>query len=265
MDNEQTFIQRFDELRAGIAGLVAPVKSLTVSDFPSSAAAIDVAKQIRDWENRLEKRRKELVDPHNRTVKQINEYAKTLLEPLKAAGAHVQTQLVAFEREQERIRAEERRRAEEELRRKREEMERQQEIERQALETKLAAQEAVANALGIVDDEEPVAEPTPEQVAEEMAIKHAQENALLRATAAQVDYDIKQRGIRNARKTWKCELVDISLVPKHFLTVTLNTQAVLAAARGGTTDIPGVRLWQDTTIAIGARTGVSRAMLEEES
>lgn len=253
---------QFDELRADIAKLVAPVSSVLVTDFQSSAVAIDAAKQIKEYLNLVEYKRKELVEPHNRVVKQINEYAKTIVEPLRAAADHVQNQLRAFEMEQEKIRNEERKKAEAERQRLAAELFAKQETERQAL---YAQQEAAARAEAMFGAEE---EKTPEQEdadlrAEEeaLAIKQQQEQALAKAQAEAREYDIKRQGIKNARKTWKCELTDIKIVPKEFLITELNTAAVLAAARGGVTEIPGVKLWQETSIAIGSKTYVPREML----
>ncbi len=64
-------LKEFDQLSADIAVFVAPVKALTVIDTESSQAAIDVAKDIKEYVNRVESKRKELVGPLNAQVKAI--------------------------------------------------------------------------------------------------------------------------------------------------------------------------------------------------
>jgi hypothetical protein len=74
------------------------------------------------------------------------------------------------------------------------------------------------------------------------------------------NYAIQEQRVKNTAKLWDCEVEDITKVPREFLVISLNKAAVLAAARGGVTNIPGVKLIQKTNVRFGARTAVSRRL-----
>jgi hypothetical protein len=220
-----------------------------VTDFSSGDLAIEAAKAVKSLQKRVEAKRRELVAPLNDRVKEINDYAKEIALPLEKAETYLKQELAAFEIEQAKIRLAAREKAEKERREREAELLAKQEAERAALEEAIAYDSEVAELFGTEPDATPV-----DQKAKDLEQKQLEERARAAQAAKDREYEIKQQGIKNARKTWKCEVVDISLVPKEFLIVTLNQSAVLAAARGGMTNIPGVKLWQETSVAIGANT-----------
>jgi len=245
-----TEIALFDELKSELAELVAPTLGIKVTDALTGSSAIDAAKQVKALQKRIEDKRKALVGPLNDRVREINDYAKTIVAPLTEAEQHLKRELVAFETEQEKIRQAELRKAEEERKRREAELLAQQEEERRQLAAIQAEESEITDMFGD-DPEAPTVDPV------KLEQKQQEERAKLAQEAKVAEYDIKQsRGVKNARKIWKCEAVDLSLVPKEFLIIELNQAAVLAAARVGVTTIPGVRLWQETSIAIGANTYV---------
>jgi len=244
-------IVEFNELQNELAVLVAPTLEVKVTDAVSSARAIDAAKQVKSLQKRIEDQRKALVGPLNDRVKSINDYAKTIVNPLNNAETHLKRELANYEMEQEKIRQEKLRAADAERKRQEEELAEKQRKEREQLAV-VQAEEATAAAMFGEDPTEPVIDRTT-ALEERQAI----EQAKLTQEAKANEYDIKrENGISGARKTWKCEAIDLNAVPREFLKIELNTQAVLAAARGGVTSIPGVRLWQETTVAIGRNTYV---------
>lgn len=255
-----TDLIKFDELKANIAQYVSPVFRMTVTDPATATDMIEAGKLIAKYKKAVEDQRKALVSPLNDQVKVINTYAGTLSDPLAQAEAHAKTQLIAFERKLEaerQIAA----KAESE-RREKAEAEARAEQERAAakLAEKHRAQLASIepseseNPLGS-DDEADLAAEHARETAEAQA-KADREAAVRAAEAKQRQHDIDSAKVKNSAKTWKCELIDIEKVPAHFVTKTLNTSMVIAAARGGTTDIPGVKLWQDTSIRFGANTSM---------
>jgi hypothetical protein len=240
---------------------------MTVTDVTSGQQAVEAAKQVKALMKKLEGKRKELLDPINARAKAIRDYASEIEAPLLRAEQHIKAQLVAFEERQERIRQEARREEE----RKRQEIERKAAEERAAREAEIAAKrQAELDAIkekefeddlfgdGAVDgDAERRAAEARAAEAEAQARAEAETQAKIREIeASQRQYDINANRLKNTKKAWKCEATNLDEVPRHFLTITLNTQAVLAAARGGTTSIPGVRLWQETQVAIGANTSL---------
>lgn len=247
-----TEITQFNELRAELTTFVSPALAIKVTDFQTSASAINAAKAVKEYQKKVEAKRKELVGPLNDQVKLINEYAKSVAAPLENAELHLKKQLTAFELEQEKIRRAEFERAEEERKKREAELLAKQEEERK----NLASDSDAADVFG--SEPEDVA---PEIKAEELELKQLHERVKATQEAKDREYPIKNMGIKNARKQWKCEAIDLTKVPREFLTISLNSAAVLAAARGGMTDIPGVKLWQETTIAIGANTYVPNMAL----
>lgn len=265
-----TELAQFEELKASIACFVSPTFQLTVTDFASAQSAIEAVKQVKGFINQLESKRKELVGPLNDQVKAINGYAGEIKDPLIRSEEYLKKQITQFEVEQERLR---------EIARKAAEAERIAEEQRAAAEAELARkelesaqadereQEAQVAALFGSDDEasegeEPAPSPEERRLQEkiELDAQIEGERALRTAKANQEDWDRKQLGVKNSRKVWKCELEDISKVPREFLIIELNQAAVLAAARGGQI-IPGVRTWQETTLAVGAKTYIPRTAL----
>jgi hypothetical protein len=256
-------LELFDELSADISLFVQPTFKLAVTDVQSSATAIEVAKTIKSYMVEAEKKRKELVGPLNEQVKAINEYVKRLVAPLEQADQHVRSELNAFANKQEELRKAElariRKEQEEIERRAREAREQEEAALRAKQEEEAANHEAAAAAFGT--EFEDVAEVSlKEKQDREWAEKQAElqrREAMANIEIAQQKFDARGLNVSNARTKWHCEATDLSQVPKEFLIITLNDKAVIAAARAGVV-IPGVRVWTEVNVAIGARTKAPR-------
>lgn len=244
-------IQKFNELRAAVASFVAPTQAIKVTTFQSAQSAMDTVTTVKRYANDIEKLRKSLVDPLNARVKEINAYAREVAAPLDNAEIHIKRELARFEDEQERMRAEALRKAEEERRRQAEELAKRQAEERARAAAEIAAQPKASeeNPFGSVS----VADVEEIQVEEQRALETQHTQAV---------WDIEQKRVKGAKKLWKCEAIDLTKVPKEYLKITLNEAAVLAMARAGVTEIPGVRLWQETSISVGANSYIPRAALK---
>lgn len=233
-------IKEFDALTADIAALIEPTNLIKVTDFNSCAYAIEAGKSVKGFLKKIEDKRKELVGPLNDQVKEINAYAKQISHPIETAESHIKSEVIAFENEQRKIR--------DELHRKMlaEQIEKELAIKKE--------QEKVAIEVHTENDIFGIADAQIEQLQIDRRVLDMETKAK--------EYDINQMGVKNARKIWKCELIDIKLVPDEFKIVTLNEKAVLAVARAGQTEIPGVRVFQETTIAFGDNTYVPRGVLK---
>lgn len=252
-----TDLSVFTQLKADISNFVAPAMSIKVTDFDSANKAVEAGKTIKGFLNQIEKKRKEMTAPLDAQKKAIMDYARDIAESLGAAEVSVKSQLVAFELEQEKIRVA-RQRVIDDERRRIEEEERQRAAQALAeLEEKSKLSDRAASIFGSDPEEENTAAIEKETLVAQIAI----DTQVRKVEHQQKTWDNERQGISNARKTWKCDLVDINLVPKEFLTITLNNALVLSAARNGVTDIPGVKIYQETTIAFGANTRVPREML----
>lgn len=222
----------FDKLKADISVFVEPCTKMAVADKESSTAALDAAKQVKSFIKKVEEARVSMVAPHNERVKQINAYAKQITEPLLNAEKHLKTQLVAFERllEQERERQ---RKAAEELRKKAEEEAREQ----------LRRQQEEAETIAMFSDSkeakkaEIVATATAERTMVDIEKQHKEQEKM-----------IAQTKVSGTRKRWVFEVEDASQIPRGFL--TLDEKTVRAAIADGVREIPGIRIFEETSIAI---------------
>lgn len=259
-------LQLFDSLKADITVLVSPTLKLAIKDETSAQSGVEARKQLKALLKLVDDKRRSLVDPMNDEVKRINAYVKSILGPLENADGHVKRELDAYAMEQEKIRQEGIRKARQEAQRIEREAQEKLAVEQAFL---LARQQEEASAhvdaedlFGASEDDEET-----KRTAREFEEKKAREHAEFEARAErermerlialqQKEFDANQVQVKNTRKDFKCELLDVSLVPKEFLIITLNEKAVLAAARAGVKEIAGVRIWQQVSVAIGSTTRV---------
>jgi septal ring factor EnvC (AmiA/AmiB activator) len=227
-------LQIFDILKAEITTLAGPIMQCVVTSETESETAMLTVKQIKKLENAVEKRRKELVDPLNAQVKQINAYVKAMMEPLDIADGHVRQQLIGWEKklEQERRAAQAKLDAE---KRARDEEERKAEAARKQEES------LVDSMFGGGDEEDTWAEE--QRKAEEGRKKFI----------AQQELDAAQRRIAETRvkgtqKVWTFNLIDAAQVPREFLVV--DERKIREAVKAGARDIPGVSIFEETKISV---------------
>lgn len=224
-------LQPFDQLQADITMYVVPTKSITIKSESDAVIATDAGKDVKAWGKKVEDLRKAMVAPLNDQVKKINDYAKQIVLPLQEAEAHIKRQLVSWEfelnkkrrEEQSRIEAEQRVRAEEARKKAQEDLKRAQSITN-------AKDAARAKA-----------------VAEAEALRTQNQIA---ADARKDEKALSEMKVSNTRKVWKFEVGDLYQVPREFL--ILDTTAVRKAITDGQTMIPGLKIWQETTVALRA-------------
>lgn len=234
----------FNPLKVQIAEFVAPALQMTVVDGKSSDAALAVAKDVKAMLKRVDDTRRSLVDPLNAQVRKINDYAKDIEAPLKDVDAHLRRQLNAWAAERERIRQEEVRKAEEERRRREAELAEKQRAEREALE-------AGAKLFG---EEDPAVE-------QELEQQHAKERMKSLVEHKAALYDANETQLKNVRKVYDVEVLDLEAVPKEFLIREVNKKAAIEAMKAGV-KIPGLKLTESVAVAIGRNTRVPRALME---
>lgn len=221
----------FDQLGAEITTFVQPALTVKVTEKAVADTAVITLKTVKDFEKRVEAKRKELVAPHNNQVKMINDYAKKILAPIEQAEAHLKAELRKFEMELERIRREELAKAEAE--RKRLEAEAQEKIrqERELAETMamFATAEEAQKTTAEVDMKATM-------VATELELAHKSNVA-----------SIESQKVSGARRLWTFRVTDPSQVPAEFLIV--DEKKIREAVRAGARQIPGVEIFQDLQIA----------------
>lgn len=251
----------FDQLTADIAALVSPVSKLKVVDFKSSAIAVEHGGAIQGLWKEVESRRDSLVRPLNEQVKKINEYARDIKAPLEIAKRHLELETGNFAAEQRRLKA---------IKDARIEAERQAKEDRIAVEAEAKFEALEADRAEAVAGMDPtfgnMEEHDEEFARQQAAIEAEAEQQRMRAitTAATQKYDAGQQTVKGVRMVWECELIDINQVPADFLIRELNKQMILAAARAGNTNIPGVRVFQKPSVGFGQNTYVPREAIAAE-
>lgn len=259
-----TELKVFDSLKTDISAFVAPLTQIKVTDRNSGNQVIEALKTVKVYLKKIEEARKAIVSPLNAKVKEVNAYASDIENPLLNVERIAKAQLVAFEEIQERTRQEEHRKAQERMREIQAKADAERVIQEAALAQKQREEGVELDAADLFgSDEGSDLEVDRKELEARQAAEKALHDARLAEEARNREMDAKIRAdeientrLRNTKKVWKCEAVDLALVPREFLKIELNSAAVLAAARGGVTSVPGVKLWQESQIAIGAHTSL---------
>ncbi len=286
-------LQRFDKLKSAITQFFGPAKEIVVRNFTSADEATAAGKVVKSYLDQVEETRDALVRPLNAQVKLINEYAKSVKAPLIEVESHLKDQLRTFTIEQERVRQEELRRIEaerrdaerlaaEEAAKAQAEAEAKKQAELAALRASMAAiepepvdelgalfgmndiQEAdAATTAAFVEEERQRIEAQADEAKIDAQMKADRERAVRDAQFKEQAWDAGRKTLKNARTNRKAKLVDINLVPKEFLIITLNEKAATAALKAGAI-IPGVELVEDLSINFGSKTYIPREAIENE-
>lgn len=226
-------LQQFDQLKADITLKLRPSLEIKVSDDDSKNRALMAGSEAARYRKMIEEKRKELVKPLKDEAKAIDDYAKSLSQPVVEVESHLKAQLAGFEKIlAEKRRAEEERLAEE--RRKRE-----KEIEEKARADRERAELEASFGLKTSDD----------LVRDEIVSKTEQERQ-----AVELNQEMKSKSkaiaadkVSGARKRWVWAVKDLSKVPVEFLQI--NSVAVNQAMREGNMQIPGIEYTEETTVA----------------
>lgn len=252
----------FAPLKSEITNFVGPSMTRVVSNFDTANEAVDALKTIKRLQKDIEAKRKSLTDPLEAEKKAIIAYARDIADPLDKAEIHVKRQLAAFEDEQAKIRAAAQKKIDDERRARDEEERVKAEKAVADLEAQASADAEAAELFG--SDGEPTESAEDKKSA---LLAQIEIDKKVRAAEHQAKtFDVNQQGVKNARRIWKCDLLDINLVPMEFINKSLNSAAALTAARaadarGETPSIPGLRIYQETSIAVGANTYIPRENL----
>lgn len=209
----------FDPVKAQIVQFAAGAKVVVVDDS-TKTKAMEVARDAKTIEKRIEEIRTTLVKPLNDRVKEINKYAKDLMSPIDEVTANAKHELRKWEMKLEKERQEQIAKAE---------------SERKAAE---AAAKAEAELDGMFGGTE---------AAQSQIMAEAKVTDISVAHAAKVA-SIEQNKVSGARKVWTFQITDESLIPREFLVV--DEKKIRAAMNAGTRHIAGVNIFQETSIAI---------------
>lgn len=228
MTNE---LQSFDQLKAEVTIFVEPCMTLTVTTPQECEMALVALKDVKRITNKIEDRRKELTKPLVDLQKKYNSYAKEISEPLDKAEAHIKSGLRKWELKLEQERIEAFKKAEEERKK----------AEAEAL-AKLEAQKEEAEAMSMFMDAKE------SKKAEIVAMAEADRTVVeIEQRQKEAQKEIMSHKVTGARKVWTFEITGENEIPRAFLSI--DEKKIRAAIKDGVRDIPGVRIYQETTIA----------------
>lgn len=199
--------------------LLQIASSYRVTTAAEYTAAGEELKKVKAAAKRLDEIRKSMTKPLDAAKRAIMDFFREPETKLQRAESGIKRAMIAYSEEQERIRREEQRKAEEAARKERE---------------KLEAQAAKAAAAGKIERAEQL-----EQRAATVVAPVIQREAP------------KVTGLAT-REVWKFEIIDASALPREYLTVDEKKIGAVVRALKGDTNIPGVRVWAEKSLAAGA-------------
>ena len=199
--------------------LLQIASSYRVTTAAEYTAAGEELKKVKAAAKRLDEIRKSMTKPLDAAKRAIMDFFREPETKLQRAESDIKRAMIAYSEEQERIRREEQRKAEEAARKERE---------------KLEAQAATAAAAGKIERAEQL-----EQRAATVVAPVIQREAP------------KVTGLAT-REVWKFEIIDASALPREYLTVDEKKIGAVVRALKGDTNIPGVRVWAEKSLAAGA-------------
>lgn len=222
----------FGEVQKNIANQVANILSIKIETQDDYKKLEEMAKEAKKFEKQVEERRKEIVAPHNDYVKRVKAFTDAVISPIEGAISHSKREFLSWNKKLEQQRIEAQRKLDEERRRKEEEARAKLEKEKEEAE--------MASAF------------MPENEQAAIAVSHqVQEQVLEKQIALESKAEqkaINQMVVKGVRKTWTFEITDESKVPRDFLVI--DDKKIRAAVREGIREIPGVRIFEEETMAI---------------
>lgn len=208
-----------NKLQTQIEAAVTKSNDIVIDTEETLTQATDIVKFIKEKAKQVEKARKELVDPLNSHVKNINARFKHLSEPLEKAESILKGKMLIFQRE-----LETKRRAEEEVKRK--ELE---EFTRKAAED--------AKATGDIETAKEIDKATDIMLAKPIELEKVRGGA----TGA----------VSSITKRWKAEVIDIQALAAARPDLILpNMPLINNLVRAGVRNLEGVEIKQEEGLAI---------------
>lgn len=221
---ESKELAAFDPLVKGIKLWVGPAEAARITDKKTKELGTTTLAEILALEKRVEEVRTEVVKPHNDLVKAVNARAKEVLAPLLKAKQILKARLIEYDDK-----------VEEEARKERERIAKEKADAEAARDAKLRAAHAVAADAGELV-----------QQAQEIHAEHDQAAAGFEIE----ERALKEEEVKGVGKRWVFEVVSLAEVPRQYLVV--SEPLIREAVRLGVREIPGVRIYQEKTLAVPA-------------
>lgn len=229
-------------------GLLSAARSIVVTGPEDYQRAGAFFAQIKAKIKEVEAERTKRVKPLNDTVKLINQDFKNITDQLEQVLKVVEAPMLAFKREEERIRRE----AEEAARREKAKLEAEAKAKaeeemrkaREAREAEEAARRAAETAQNPIQAYIAKQQAEAAQAAQQEAYEQAQ-NAIREAAMAQTVVVAPKTTAAGTsfRKTWKFRVVDINAVPREFMIPDEQRLGQIAREQKEAAAIPGIEFY----------------------
>ena len=200
------------------------IKDLVIGNASDNTKACELLKEIVTFKKSLKEQKDELLKPLKSQVKEINDKFSTPEDFIGESEVIIRNKINSYldyvRKEEEKRLAEQKRIAEEKALKEMEELEKQKQ-----------------NAEGF----DPVTKQALQNALEE------KQNAIVNATAKEEKINLSNDNAI-VRQIWTFEVEDISKVPVEFLSI--NSVAVNSAIKSGVREIPGIKIFQKSSVSI---------------
>lgn len=229
--------------------LLADAQSLSITTTAEYNAAAALLPAVKGLASKLEAERFSQTRPLDQQKARVIELYRPLTDTLTKAEGIVKRGLAAFQAEQRRLQQEQQRIADEAARREREA------AEKRATEAREKAEEQarLLREAALAEEDELVAAKLELQAArfEERAEMRAEkwEDRAAAVVAPVVPVDIPKAAGISSREVWKFAITDHASIPREYLIPDEKAIGGVVRALKGKTNIPGVRVFSEDTIA----------------
>lgn len=196
--------------------------ALTITDKPSYDRAAELLLSIKDLRKQISETFKPIIEKAHQAHKEALNQQRKVETPLIEAEAIIKPRMAEFLAEAERIR-----KAEEERLRK---------LAEKAEEERRLAEALQAEEEGLPEEAEAILNDRPAWIPPPIVPKTVQTGS----------------GI-SLKQNWKFEVADASKLPREYLMPDMVKIGGIARAMKSATNIPGVRVWSEDTVAAGRR------------
>lgn len=263
--SEERLTQIEEAKAVDIGPYVESAKTITIENAEDAENAIEVLAELKRMAKSLETERKAMADPINQAKNRVQNFFAKLKAPIEEAESILKPKVVAWQDAEERRVKEANAKAEREQREKLlaeqkridEEREAAAAAARKAAEDARAASEKLAAAAEAENEAESAAAEAEalaaadaaREAAEALAAKREEKPEFELAEREEVVSHVQtSRGSGSRKKRWVAEVFDEQSVPREYLMI--DQVKINAAVRAGERDIPGVKIFQKSDLAM---------------
>jgi septal ring factor EnvC (AmiA/AmiB activator) len=262
---------QFDQYRAKVKEIEIDAKFLEVRDDETLKFAVELGGTAKRIAKAIEKKRKDTIQPPNDYVKAVNNFCKIFTDSLDLAESVTKRKISQYQAKIELDRREAERKMQEAARKFQEELQRKVDEENRKAREEAALKAEEETRARLAREAEERKEKESKKAAEE---RRKREEAEIEAVRKKAEEEARAIEVKvpevpmpimperenitrtelgtsaHQRKEWKHEVVNPDLVPREYLTV--DDKKIREAVKMGVREIPGVRIFEDSTTVFRA-------------